>query len=116
MSQQYYSITNFSISPRWMWFVFQFHGVMVTLQLKKTPGLVNYQIWTKGFTNYYTLTCWESREAMLEFRNKRAHLKAMKGHRKLGRSKSAGWYSTYEPYKEECYDHLYQKYSAQVSH
>lgn len=114
MEKRYYSVTNFQINPWWMWFVFQIHGMMVTFQLKKTTGLLHHKVWTKGFTNYYTLSCWESKEAMLEFRNNRAHLKAMKESLKIGTSRSVSWISAFDPYKEECYERLANKYSVQL--
>ena len=114
MERRYYSVTNFQIKPWWMWFAFQMHGMMVTFQLKKTPGLIHHKVWTKGLTNYYTLSCWESKEVMTNFRNGGAHLNAMKSHRKLGVSNSVGWYSSFEPYPEECYDRLSHKTSIEV--
>lgn len=114
METRFYSFTNFQIRPWWMWFVFQMHGAMVTLQLKKTPGLLYHKVWTKGFTNYYTLSCWESKEAMENFKVGGAHKKAMKGHRKLGTSKSVHWNSSFDPFPEECYQRLSTKYGVAV--
>lgn len=51
---------------------------------------------------FCTLTAWESRDKMLEFRNKGVHLKAMKIHPKVGEGYSVGFYADDEPDKEFC--------------
>ncbi len=110
METRFYSFTTFRIKWWWMWPLFQWHGMLVTFQVKKTPGLVRSKIWSSNLTTYYTLTCWESKDDMLAFRNRKAHLKAMKMHRKLGEAKSVSWMSAFEPYPEECMDRLKAKH------
>ncbi|WP_052301109.1 hypothetical protein [Owenweeksia hongkongensis] len=115
MEAKYYSFTTFTIKWWWMWPLFQWHGMMVTIQSKKTHGLLSAKVWNKKLRTYYTLTCWESKEQMLEFRNRKAHLKAMKIHRKLGETKSVSWVSAFEPYREECLSRLKTKHRNRVA-
>lgn len=109
MEKRFYSFTNFNIrSWRW-WLMFQLHGMMVMFQLRKTPGLIHYKVWSRGF-DFYTLSCWETEGAMLDFRNKKAHRKAMRKSGMMGYSRSVNWFSAFEPYPEECHDRLRHKY------
>lgn len=62
------------------------------LQLSQVDGLVFARV--KGF---YTLTGWESREAMIAFRNSGPHLQAMKSLKRIGRARSITWETDVEP-------------------
>ncbi len=52
-------------------------------QAKRTPGNKSASVSNKGWKIGYTLTAWENKEAMMEFRNTGAHKKAMSRIRKL---------------------------------
>ena len=110
MESKFYSFTTFRIKWWWMWPLFQWHGMMVTFQIRKTKGLISSKVWTKGMMTYCTLTCWESKDDMLHFRNRKSHLKAMKIHKKLGDAQSVSWSSKFEPYPEECFSRLEAKF------
>lgn len=51
----------------------------------------------RGLWNFHTLTWWESKEKMLEYRNSGAHLLAMKLSRKMGQGYTVGWESVEQP-------------------
>ena len=106
MESKYYSFTSFKIEKWWMWPLFQLHGMMVTLQVNKTPGLVDMKVWSYKMITFYTFTVWEEKSHMLNFRNKKAHLRAMKHHGKIGSPASVSWSATHEPTRDECFKRL----------
>jgi len=65
-------------------------------QLAEVDGLLF--IKTKGLR---TLTGWQSREAMMAFRNNGHHLEAMKKTNKIGFTKSTTWEADNEPAWDE---------------
>ncbi len=46
-------------------------------QARQAPGCLHAWVGNKGWRTGYTLTAWESREAMLQYRNSGAHKTAM---------------------------------------
>jgi hypothetical protein len=74
--------------------VFYFVPMVVKVrgQLDETNGLLFVK-----FNGLRTLTCWESYEDMLAFRNNGHHLNAMKNLKKMGKTRSVSWESEQEP-------------------
>jgi len=70
-------------------------------QLSEVDGLIF--IKAKGL---HTLSGWQSREAMMAFRNSGHHLEAMKKVNKMGLVKSISWESDAEPDWQEAKERL----------
>ncbi|MFK7856217.1 MAG: hypothetical protein AB8B79_19025 [Granulosicoccus sp.] len=64
----------------------------IKLQLANADGLVFVR-----FRGTKTLTCWQDKESMLKFRNKGAHLDAMRSLKLIGRAKSVTWTTNKAP-------------------
>lgn len=77
-----------------------------------SKGILKMQTRANGARNYQTLTVWESKETMLAFRNKGAHLLAMKISNKLGKGHAIGWecqnYPSWEEGEKRLEDKLIQ--------
>ena len=72
-------------------------------QLNDVDGLLFYKL--QGFK---TLTGWKDNEAMMLFRNKGAHLEAMKNVKKIGKAKSITWETKMETNWKEANKRLMQ--------
>ncbi len=97
-----YSFTYFKVKAWWLVPLFQWHGMLSTFQYKKARGLVDVKIWNKKGRVFYVLSCWQTKEDMLAYRNRGAHLNAMKATRKLGKADSVSFFSYSEPEFEYC--------------
>ncbi len=75
--------TELHVRNFWRFFEFVSLSVRSTKQAKKTAGNIHTYVGNKGWKIGYTLTVWENKEAMHEFRNSGAHKKAMTKIRKL---------------------------------
>ena len=73
-------------------FEFAFYSVRSTLQAKKTKGCIKAEVLNGGWRIGYTLTAWETKEAMMEFRNSGAHKQAMLKIRKLSPQYKTLWW------------------------
>ena len=60
--------------------IFRFikYNFRVVKQMKNTPGLLKQETRGRSLYRYYTLTAWNSKQSMLNFRNSEAHLEAMR--------------------------------------
>ncbi len=97
-----YSFTHFKVKAWWLIPLFQWHGMLSTFQYKKARGLVDVKIWNEKGRVFYVLSCWQSREDMLAYRNRGAHLNAMKATKKLGEADSISFMAYSEPSLEYC--------------
>ncbi len=98
----FYSFTYFRVSAWWLLPLFQWHAFFSAMQLRRIEGLNTFQTWAQKGLVFCTLTGWDSRSHMLKFRNRGAHLKAMKIHKKLGVAYSVSWEADIEPTPDEC--------------
>ena len=64
-------------------FEFAFFSVRSMIQAKKANGCIKASVMNGGWRIGYTLTVWETKEAIMEFRNSGTHKKAMSKIRKL---------------------------------
>lgn len=87
----YVSVTSFLVKSPWANLFFQMHATMSFMQARKSRGILKTETFSPFRRVYSTLTHWESKEAMLEFRNSGAHLKAMKLSAKMGKGITTGW-------------------------
>jgi heme-degrading monooxygenase HmoA len=79
------------------------------MQANKSMGILHKQNWRQEPRVFCTLTQWESKEAMLRFRNSDAHLNAMKISAKLGQGIVYGWETEQRPSPKEAYEALLKK-------
>jgi hypothetical protein len=78
------TVTSIRLRSLWGYFRLSLFGLNIQRQLKTQPGFLKSR--NRGFGYlHYTLSAWESEEAMREFVRAGAHLTAMKSSRALGR-------------------------------
>ena len=75
--------TELHVRSFWYFFEFAKLSVRSMNQAKKSAGCIYASASNKGWRIGYTLTVWENKEAMLQFRNTGAHKEAMQKIRKL---------------------------------
>ncbi len=97
-----YSFTYFKVKAWWLVPLFQWHGMLSIFQYKKAKGLVDVKIQNEKGRVFYVLSCWQTKEDMLAYRNKGAHLKAMKATKKLGKADSVSFVAYSEPSFDYC--------------
>lgn len=71
------TITSIRLRSVWNFFKLSWHGLKITLQLKKTPGFIRLKNTGFGYM-HYTITAWESKELMQQAMRTGAHQEAMK--------------------------------------
>lgn len=71
------SITSIELKSIWHFFKLSRLALGITLQTKKSEGFLKFKKTGLG-RMHYTLTLWESKEAMHKFYTSGAHLKGMK--------------------------------------
>jgi hypothetical protein len=76
-------VTELHVRNFWRFFEFVRLSVGSMKQAKRSAGNIHAAAGNKGWRIGYTLTAWENKEAMLEFRNTGTHKKAMTRIRKL---------------------------------
>jgi heme-degrading monooxygenase HmoA len=97
-----YSFTHFKVRAWWLVPLFQWHGMLSTFQYKKAKGLVDVNIWNEERRVFYVLSCWQTKEDMLVYRNRGAHLRAIKASHKLGQAQVVSFVSYAQPTLEYC--------------
>lgn len=71
------TVTYIHLRSFWSFFTLANHSRKILGQLKSSPGHLKYR--ARGFgKKHYTISLWESQEAMRKFARSGAHLKAMK--------------------------------------
>ena len=92
--------TELHIRSFWHFFEFAIYSVRSTKQAKNSAGCIFAEVKNNGWRIGYTLTVWENKELMQQFRNTGAHKQAMSKIRKLSHQyktllweadKPAGW-------------------------
>lgn len=90
--------TELHVHSFWRFFEFALVSTRSMQQAKKTTGNISAVARNKSWRIGYTLTVWENKEAMLEFRNTGAHKLAMSKTRKLSHQyKTLQWESDKQP-------------------
>lgn len=102
----YVSVTSFKPSGFWPKVLFQVHAFMSFMQVNRAPGLIKAQTFQGEKGIFCTLSYWETKEAMIDYRNSGSHLKAMKASGKLGKGKTTGWVSSEFVSTENAYQKL----------
>lgn len=69
------------------------------------------QVWPRGSYDFFTLTSWSDKEAMLNFRNRKKHRHAMLISRHLGRGWVAGWEAEEIPEQSTAVQKLKEKHA-----
>jgi hypothetical protein len=77
------TVTSIRLRKVWGYFRLSHFGLKITRQLKAQPGFLKLKNTGFGYL-HYTLSTWESAEAMKDFVRSGAHLLAMKSSRALG--------------------------------
>ena len=95
------SITELQCKSIWKLPKFIILSSRAAKQVKQAKGNIYNKIWNKGLTGF-TLTAWESKEAMMAFRNSDAHKVAMPQINKLAsRYRNTNWEADKIPAIEE---------------
>lgn len=90
--------TELHVRSFWRFFEFAVVSARSMHQAKKTAGNIYAAAKNKSWRIGYTLTVWENKDAMLEFRNTGAHKLAMSKIRKLSHQyKTLHWESDKQP-------------------
>ncbi|RBW67952.1 DUF3291 domain-containing protein [Bacillus taeanensis] len=92
--------------PSFIW-----HTLQSMNQLKKAEGLTHSSFNKEGWLTYWTLTVWENKEDMKNYRNNGSHLKAMKIARKIADElESFHWEGETIPSWAESKERLHKNY------
>lgn len=70
--------TELHVKSFWKFFPFILYSIRSLTQAKKTAGCLHAIAGGKGWRIGYTITAWQSKEAMQQFRNNGVHKLAMK--------------------------------------
>ena len=103
----YVIITHFKVKSIWALPLFQWHAYRSYGQANSSRGIISSEAWPEKGRVFCTLTLWESKAAMLKFRNSGAHLQAMKMSHKLGTGITHSWEAHELPGKEEALARLF---------
>jgi len=87
----YVSVTAFLVKSPWANLMFQMHAMTSFMQVRGAKGIIKSETFSPFKKVYSTLTHWETKQDMLNFRNSGAHLKAMKLSSKMGHGIASGW-------------------------
>lgn len=86
----YLSYTHFRTRGIIGTLLFQWHVLRSRQQARQSIGLLSMRLWQSRGTNFHTLTTWESKEDMLQFRNHGAHRLAMQLSARMGEGYTVG--------------------------
>lgn len=105
------SVTRLRLKGKRKLPVFVWHTVKSISQSRKAEGLLYSSFTKEGWDTYWTLTIWENKNSMKEYRNKGSHLKAMKVSRNIADDlESINWESDNKPSWDECKERLNNKF------
>ena len=77
--------TELHVKNLWKFIPFVRHSIRSNKQAKEAAGCLHVWVGNKGWRIGYTLTAWENKEAMLQYRNSGAHKIAMQQISKLSK-------------------------------
>lgn len=75
--EMYITLTSIQLRSPWQFFTLSNHGRKIQMQAKRSPGFVKMKN-TGWWKLHYTLSIWDSAEAIRQFARTGAHLAAMK--------------------------------------
>ncbi len=104
----YISITGLKLKTSFKIFLFLRHAIPSFMQSKKSTGNISSDTKTKDGIRY-TLSVWDSKEAMLAFKNSGAHKMAMKAFPRIATGKTFGYESDTVPDWDEAMALLEEK-------
>lgn len=76
------TLTSIRLRSPWGYFRLSWHGLRITLQMKRLPGFVRMRNTGWG-TLHYTASAWRTEQDLKQFARAGAHLAAMKQTRRL---------------------------------
>jgi hypothetical protein len=71
------TITSIRLRSVWYFFKLSWHGLKISLQVRKVPGFIKLKNTGFGYL-HYTISAWESKELMQQAMREGAHGKAIK--------------------------------------
>ncbi|MCQ4087798.1 DUF3291 domain-containing protein [Saccharibacillus sp. JS10] len=105
------SVTRLKVKGLWALPFFIYHIIRSTKQMNTTSGLLHSDLTRDGWRVGWTMSVWENKERMLEYRNHGNHLQAMKIARRIGdESEAVRWDADQIPTWQEAKSRLHQKY------
>lgn len=95
--------------------IFVNHTIKAIIQTKNARGLIHSSYEKDDLATYWTLTVWENKECMIEYRNKGNHLKAMKISRKIADElEKINWEADNIPNWKECKQRLHMNFGRNI--
>ncbi|QDH21221.1 DUF3291 domain-containing protein [Saccharibacillus brassicae] len=105
------SVTRVRLKGMWALPFFMYHIVRSTKQLNSTAGLLHSDLTRDGWIIGWTISVWENKDRMLEYRNHGNHAKAMRIARRIGDEfEAVHWEADTIPSWKEAKIRLHQKY------
>lgn len=109
------SVTRLRVKGIWALPFFIYHIVRSTKQMNTAAGLLHSDLTRDGWRVGWTMSVWENKERMLEYRNRGNHAKAMRIARRIGdESEAVRWDADNIPNWEEAKSRLHQKYGRKL--
>ncbi|KIL35066.1 hypothetical protein SD71_15530 [Cohnella kolymensis] len=105
------SVTRLRLKGKRMLPKFFLHTMKSIRQAKNANGLIHSSFYKEDWTTFWTLTVWENKECMTEFRNRGNHLEAMRISRKIADDlEKINWESDRIPSWSESKERLHKHY------
>ena len=105
------SVTRLHLKGKRMLPNFIWHTIKLIIQSRKAENLLYSSFEKEGWDTYWTLTVWENKDSMKEYRNKGNHLKAMKISRNIADElESINWDADNIPTWDECKERLHKNF------
>ncbi|WP_409292510.1 DUF3291 domain-containing protein [Peribacillus sp. SCS-37] len=109
------SVTRLRLKGKRKLPLFFWHTLKSKSQVKKSEGLLYSSLNNEGWDTYWTLTIWENKNTMKEYRNKGSHINAMKVSRKIADElEFINWEAGDNPTWDECKERLHHKYGRKL--
>ncbi|KFN02648.1 hypothetical protein D0U04_07660 [Bacillus clarus] len=110
------SVTRMRLKGYRMLPIFFLYTTRATLQSNKAKGLIHSSFEKEGWHTFWTLTVWDDKDCMKEYRNNGNHLKAMKIARKIASElEFTNWENNEVPKWNECKTILHEKYGRNIN-
>ncbi len=94
------SVTGLQVKKPWKYILFFWYAIPAFRQSKKAKGILFSEVRRVNGVEH-TLTIWENKNRMLEYRNSGAHLRAIKHFRKIATGRTYGFESKIQPSWDE---------------
>lgn len=107
----YISVTRLHLKGKRMLPAFIWYSIRSVIQTKKARGLIYSSYNKDDLYTYWTLSVWENKQYMSEYRNVGNHLKAMQASRKIADElEYISWEADEIPNWKECQQRLHQRF------